>query len=66
MSQLQEQDPARVIPYRNDTFAVGFDQLLALLFTMSEDKAARVTLQQDGETFEAKHKPSNGESARRT
>jgi hypothetical protein len=51
ISQMQGQDPVPVIPYGNDTFGVGFDPNLRLVFTMSGDRATKVTLRQGGQTF---------------
>lgn len=50
ISQMQGQDPVPVIPYGNDTFGVGFDPNVRLVFTMSGDRATKVTLQQGGAT----------------
>src|SRR5690348_13677851 len=56
MSRMQGQDAIPVIPYENDTFGVGFDPNLRLVFTMSGDKATKVTLRQGGGTFEGVRK----------
>jgi hypothetical protein len=50
MGQLQGQDAAPVIPYGNDTFGVGFDPDVRIVFTMSGDRATKVTLRQGGQT----------------
>jgi CubicO group peptidase (beta-lactamase class C family) len=56
MSQMQGQDAVPVIPYGNDTFGVGFDPNVRLVFTMSGDRATKVTLQQGGQTVEGVRK----------
>jgi CubicO group peptidase (beta-lactamase class C family) len=56
MSQMQGQDPVPVIPYGNDTFGVGFDPDVRLVFTMSGDRATKVTLRQGGQTVEGARK----------
>jgi CubicO group peptidase (beta-lactamase class C family) len=56
MSQMQGQDPVPVIPYGNDTFGVGFDPNVRLVFTMSGDRATKVTLQQGGQTVTGERK----------
>jgi CubicO group peptidase (beta-lactamase class C family) len=56
ISQMHGQDPVPVIPYGNDTFGVGFDPNVRLVFTMSGDKATKVTLQQGGQTVTGERK----------
>jgi CubicO group peptidase (beta-lactamase class C family) len=56
MSQLQGQDAITVIPYGNDTFGVGFDPNVRLVFTMSGDRATKVTLNQGGGSFSGDRK----------
>ena len=56
MSQLQGQDAIPVIPYGNDAFGVGFDPNVRLVFTMSGDRATKVTLRQGGGTYEGVRK----------
>jgi hypothetical protein len=51
MSQMQGQEAIPVIPYGNDTFGVGFDPDVRIVFTMSGDRATKVTLKQGGGTF---------------
>jgi CubicO group peptidase (beta-lactamase class C family) len=51
ISQMEGQGPVPVIPYGNDTFGVGFDPNLRLVFTMAGDKATKVTLRQGGNTI---------------
>jgi hypothetical protein len=50
MSQMQGQDAIPVIPYGNDTFGVGFDPDVRIVFTMTGDKATKVTLRQGRQT----------------
>jgi hypothetical protein len=49
--QLEGQGANPVIPYGNDTFGVGFDPDVRIVFTMSGDRATKVTLKQGGGTF---------------
>ena len=56
MSQMQGQDPVPVIPYGSHTFGVGFDPNLRLVFTMTADRATKVTLQQGGQTVTGERK----------
>jgi hypothetical protein len=56
VSQMQGQDPVPVIPYGNDTFGVGFDPNLRIVFTMSGDRATKVTLQQGGQAVTGERK----------
>jgi CubicO group peptidase (beta-lactamase class C family) len=56
ISQMQGQDPVPVIPYGNDTFGVGFDPNVRLVFTMSGDRATKVTLNQGGGSFSGDRK----------
>jgi hypothetical protein len=48
ISQMEGQGPILVIPYGNDTFGVGFDPNLRIVFTMDGDRASKVTLRQGG------------------
>ena len=56
MSRMQGQDAVPVIPYGNDTFGVGFDPSVRIVFTMSDGRAAKVTLRQGGATYEGTRK----------
>jgi hypothetical protein len=56
MSQMAGQDPVPVIPYGNNTFGVEFDPNLRIVFTMSGDKATKVTLNQGGGSFSGDRK----------
>jgi hypothetical protein len=44
MSQTQGEDAVPMIPYGDNTFGVGFDPNLRIVFTMDGDLAAKVTL----------------------
>jgi CubicO group peptidase (beta-lactamase class C family) len=56
MSQLQGQGPVPVIPYGNDTFGVGFDPNVRIVFTMSDGRATKVALHQGGATMSGNRK----------
>jgi D-alanyl-D-alanine carboxypeptidase len=56
MSQMQGQDPVPVIPYANDTFGVGFDPNVRIVFTMTGDRVTKVALHQGGRTMEGVRK----------
>jgi CubicO group peptidase (beta-lactamase class C family) len=51
MSQMQGQEAVPVIPYGNNTFGVGFDPNLRIVFTMDGDRASKVELRQGGNTI---------------
>jgi hypothetical protein len=56
ISQMEGQGPIPVIPYGIDTFGVGFDSNVRLVFAMSGDKATKVTLNQGGGSFSGDRK----------
>jgi hypothetical protein len=56
MSRMQGQDPVPVIPYGNDTFGVGFDPNVRIVFTMAADRATKVELRQGGDAIPGERK----------
>ena len=57
MTQLANQPPARIVPLGNHAFVLREDPDVRITFTVSGDRAAKLTLAQGGSTFEATRDP---------
>ena len=55
--QLEGQGPTTLIPFGDHTFGADFDPMVRLIFTMSDGKPTKVTLKQNGRSFEGTRRP---------